>query len=112
MLSQRGRKMRNTEVPDADQRAELVWKVETLIHLYREGIGGAYAQGGKLDQFRPEQLSNEAKRILPEDLDESTAHRIAQYQGPKFVKWLKDPDTEGSPIPQEFTEIMRLIDLL
>ena len=104
--------MRNREVPDADQRAELVRKAEKIVSLLRQGIGGAYGLGGELPAFRPEQLSDEAKRILPDDLDDRTAHEVAQYQGPKLIEWASNADTEGQPIPHEYDEIMELIDSL
>ena len=106
--------MPKRQVPDPEQRAELVQKANELIKLCRELMpGGSTRPGQKLPQeVKRDRLSEEAKRVLPEDLDPVTAQRIASTQGPQLVRWASDPETEGRPIPDGQTKIMQLIDLL
>ena len=102
--------MRKQQVPDADERAELVRRADKLISLLRKGIGGAYGLGGELPAFRPEQLSDEAKRILPDDLVDHTAYQVAQYQGPLLIEWAENPETEGQPVPSQCRDVMQLME--
>ncbi len=108
--------MRKQQVPDADARAELVRRAEKLVAVYQESVasaGGAYGKGQVLDgTIQRDKLSDEAKRILPKTLDLATAERIAWYKGPKLIEWASDPETEGRPVPDEYAEIMKLIDSL
>ena len=110
--------MQNNEGPDEAHRKELRSKVTELMRLCGEIIGnmgaGSWVPGQKLTpDGREEQLSPQAKGLFCEfGVSRERADEIDETEGPNFEKWLKDTETEGLPVPAEYTEIMKLIDSL
>ena len=110
--------MENGEEPDKARRKQLLIKLEELIGLCSEIVrvgASSWAEGQRLTSFedRLDRLSPQAKGLFCEfGVSRERAEEIDATEGPNFEKWLNDPDTEGLPVPAEYTEIMKLIELL
>ena len=110
--------MENGEGPDQARRKQLLIKLEELIGLCSEIIrvgASSSAQGQRLTSFedRLDRLSPQAKALFCEfGVSRERAAEIDATEGPNLKKWLKDEETEEYPIPDEFAEIMGLIDRL
>lgn len=104
--------MRNREVPDAAQRAELVRRAIRLQCICNEIRGsGAHAVANGQRLTEENQLSDEAKCIQQKG-DFDTTERMTEDQGPKLIEWAKEPETEELPVPAEYAEIIKLMDSL
>ncbi len=104
--------MQNREVPDATQRAELVrkaTKLQSICNEIRSSDAHWVANGQSLTEQN--QLSDEAECIQQKG-DFDTTERITEDQGPKLIEWAKTRETQGLPVPAEYAEIIKLIDLL
>ncbi len=111
MLNERRRKMQKRQVPDADERAELVRKADRLWKLCPDP-GEWYDKGVEASHtFNWENLSPEAKRVIPKEMNKSRAQSISTMSD-VLREWARNPDTEGQPIPPQCDEIMELIDKL
>ena len=105
--------MQTKRVPDAAQRKELSEKALRVQDLYLEACGGEwYDKGDEASHtFNWENLSPEAKRVIPKNLNEVQAqHKAAMAT--LLSEWASKADTEGQPIPHKYDEIMELIDSL
>ena len=100
--------MMKSDTPSPEEWVELALKVKKLADCYAAvPQGGSYRPGGETSwtEIDRERLSPEQREIIPVGCNSAQANDRA-INAQKLYDWLKDPATEGEPIPDECDEIL------